>query len=116
MPGAIRRLRRSSRASADFFKTYDAVLTPTLATATPEVGWLDPTQGYELVMDRVLDWVAFTPLQNATGDPAISLPLAATANGLPLGMMFGAGAGQEATLIELAYELEEALPFARIQG
>ena len=116
MPGAIRRLRRSSKASAEFFKTYDVVLTPTLATATPEVGWLDPTQGYELVMDRVLDWVAFTPLQNATGDPAISLPLVTTADGLPLGMMFGAGAGHEATLIELAYELEEAFPFARIQG
>ena len=116
MPGAIRRLRRSTRASAEFFKSYDVSLTPTLATQTPAVGWLDPTQHYEQVMDRVLDWVAFTPLQNATGDPAISLPLATTAAGLPLGMMFGAGAGHEATLIELAYELEEAVPFARIQG
>ena len=73
------------------------VLTPTLATETPEVGWLDPTQDYDLVMGRIKDWVAFTPLQNATGDPAISLPLATTANGLPQGMMFGAGAGREAT-------------------
>ena len=48
-------------------------------------------------MDRLLDWVAFTPLQNATGDPAISLPLATTAAGLPQGMMFAAGAGREAT-------------------
>ena len=62
------------------------------------------------MMDRIKDWVAFTPLQNATGDPAISLPLATTATGLPQGMMFGAGAGREATLIELAYELEEARP------
>ena len=116
MPGAIRRLRRSSRASAEFFTSHDVVLTPTLATETPRVGWLDPTQHYEQVMDRVLDWVAFTPLQNATGDPAISLPLATTASGLPQGMMLGAGAGHEATLIELAYELEEAIPFARIQG
>jgi amidase len=116
MPGAVRRLRRSRRASARFFEAYDVALTPTLASATPEIGWLDPTQDYELVMDRILDWVAFTPLQNATGDPAISLPLATTANGLPQGMMFGAGAGREATLIELAYELEEALPFARIDG
>jgi len=116
MPGAIRRLRRSRRASARFFETYDVALTPTLASETPQIGWLDPTQDYELVMDRILDWVAFTPLQNATGDPAISLPLATTAGGLPQGMMFGAGAGREATLIELAYELEEALPFARIDG
>ena len=41
------------------------------------------------IMERILDWVAFTPLQNATGDPAISLPLATTAAGLPQGMMFG---------------------------
>jgi len=116
MPGAIRRLRRSRLAAAGFFEQYDVALTPTLAARTPELGWLDPTQDYELVMDRILDWVAFTPLQNATGDPAISLPLATTADGLPQGMMFGAGAGREATLIELAYELEEALPFARIDG
>ncbi len=116
MPGAIRRLRRSRKLSAEFFKSYDVVLTPTLAAETPRVGWLDPTLHYEQVMDRMLDWVAFTPLQNATGDPAISLPLATTAAGLPQGMMFGAGAGREATLIELAYELEEAVPFARIQG
>ena len=115
MPGAIRRLRRTRTAAAEFFRTYDVALTPTLATETPRVGWLDPTQHYEQVMDRILDWVAFTPLQNASGDPAISLPLATTASGLPQGMMFGAGAGREATLIELAYELEEAMPFALIQ-
>ncbi|MFL6063748.1 MAG: amidase family protein, partial [Friedmanniella sp.] len=114
MPGAIRRLRRSRLASEEFFQRYDVTLTPTLASETPEIGWLDPTRDYELVMDRIMDWVAFTPLQNATGDPAISLPLATTRTGLPQGMMFGAAAGREATLIELAYELEEAVPFARI--
>jgi amidase len=116
LPGAIRRLRRTRKHSAAFFATYDVALTPTLATETPRIGWLDPTQHYEQVMDRILDWVAFTPLQNATGDPAISLPLTTTASGLPQGMMFSAGAGREATLIDLAYELEEAMPFASIQG
>jgi len=116
LPGAVRRLRRSRLASAEFFGKYDVALTPTLATETPQIGWLDPTQDYDVLMDRILDWVAFTPLQNATGDPAISLPLATTAAGLPQGMMFGAGAGREATLIGLAFELEEALPFARIDG
>jgi amidase len=115
LPGAMRRLRRAALQSAEFFEQYDVALTPTLATETPQIGHLDPRQDYEVVMDRVMDWVAFTPLQNVTGDPAISLPLATTANGLPQGMMFGAAAGREATLIELAYELEEAIPFARIQ-
>ena len=66
-------------------------------------------------MDRLIDWVAFTPLQNATGDPAISLPLAESAAGLPVGMMLSAVRGQEARLLELAYELEEARPWPRIK-
>jgi amidase len=55
-------------------------------------------------------------LQNATGEPAISLPLAESAAGLPIGMMFAAPIGQEARLLELAYELEDARPWARIQS
>lgn len=114
LPRAITRLRRSQRHTARFFSTYDVVLTPTLAAPTPRVGHLDPTQDFDTIMERLLEWVAFTPLQNATGDPAISLPLATTSTGLPQGMMFGAAAGREATLLELAYELEESMPFARI--
>ena len=57
-----------------------------------------------------------SPLANATGEPSISLPLATTAAGLPQGMMFGAGWGREGRLLELAYELEEASPWARIQS
>jgi amidase len=115
LPVAIARLRRSGRWSRTFFQEYDVVLTPTLATETPRLGHLAPTSDYDTIMDRLLDWVAFTPLQNATGDPAISLPLATTAAGLPQGMMFASGAGREATLLELAYELEEAAPWPRIQ-
>jgi amidase len=114
LPVAIARLRRSRRASARFFATYDVLLTPTLAGETPSIGHLDPRQDYDTVMGRIQDWLSVTPWQNATGDPAISLPLATTASGLPQGMMFGAGAGREALLLELAYELEEAHPFARI--
>ena len=102
---------RRPAVSAEFHATYDVALTPTLAHATPLVGHLDPTSDFDTVMERMLDWVAFTPWQNATGDPAISLPLATTAEGLPLGMMFAAGAGREGTLLELAYELEEARPW-----
>lgn len=116
LPGAIARLRRLSRVSADFHRRYDVALTPTLALTTPRVGHLDPMADFDTVMERILDWVAFTPWQNATGDPAISLPLATTSEGLPQGMMLAAGAGREATLLELAYELEEAAPWPRITG
>ena len=114
-PGAVRRLRRLAHESAAFFREVDVVLSPTLATPTPRVGHLDPTQDYETVMERLLQWVAFTPYQNATGEPAISLPLGTDPAGLPLGMMFSAGMGREASLLELAFELERARAWARIQ-
>jgi amidase len=111
LPGATARLRRTPGLSRALHERYDVVLTPTLARETPPLGWLDPTQDYETVMGRLLEWVAFTPWQNATGDPAISLPLAATAAGLPAGMMLGAGHGREGMLLELAHELETARPW-----
>ena len=116
LPVAIATMGSSKHLAARHHATYDVTLTPTLATGTPRVGHLDPTADYEQVMDRLMDWVAFTPLQNATGEPAVSLPLATTAEGLPQGMMLGAGAGREARLLELALELEEAVPWARIQA
>jgi len=115
LPLAIARLRRLRRRTAEFFGTYDAVLMPTLADETPPVGYLAPTD-YRQVIDRLIDWVAFTPLQNVTGEPAISLPLGHSADGMPVGMMLSADLGAERLLLELAYELEEARPWARIQA
>jgi amidase len=115
LPAAIARLSASRRITARLSASYDLVLMPTLAEETPRIGHLDPTAPYEQVMDRLIDWVAFTPLQNATGDPAISLPLAESAAGMPIGMMFSTIRGREARLLELAYELEEARPWPRIQ-
>ena len=116
IPLAIKRLSGSRRVTARLSLTYDAVLMPTLAEDTPRIGHLDPTADYDQIMDRLLEWVAFTPLQNVTGDPAISLPLVESAAGLPVGMMLSTVVGQEARLLELAYELEEARPWARIQS
>jgi amidase len=115
LPLAIARLAASKHVSARFFDQYDAVLTPTLGRVTPELGWLDPAQPFETVLERLLEWVAFTPLQNATGDPAISLPLGTTSSGLPIGVQLAAAQGHEARLLEVAFELEQASPFARIQ-
>jgi amidase len=114
VPMALLRLSRTRRHTERLARTYDLVLTPTLADGTPQIGYLDPTADYRQIIDRLQDWVAFTPLQNVTGEPAISLPLALSANGLPVGMMFTAPVGQEARLLELAYELEAAQPWARI--
>jgi amidase len=116
LPLAITRLRGLRRHTARFFRSYDALLTPTLADEPPSVGYLDPTADYQQILDRLVDWVSLTPVQNITGEPAISLPLAESAAGLPVGMMLSADLGREARLLELAYELEEARPWARIQS
>jgi amidase len=114
IPLALLRLARTRRHTARLARTYDLVMTPTLADETPQIGYLDPMADFEQIIDRLQNWVAFTPLHNVTGEPAISLPLALSANGLPVGMMFSAPIGHEARLLELAYELEDARPWARI--
>jgi amidase len=115
VPLAIARLRAATIVSRRFFSGYDVVLTPTLSHVTPRIGHLDPTLPYEVVMGRLVDWVGFTPLQNTTGDPAVSLPFATSSAGTPIGIHLAAGMGHEGTLLELAYAMEEARPFARIQ-
>ena len=116
LPQAIARLSRVRRITSRVAGAYDAILTPTLADVTPRIGHLDPTADYQQIIDRLVKWVAFTPLQNATGEPAISLPLAESAEGMPVGMMLATDIGHEARLLELAYELEEARPWPRIQS
>jgi amidase len=117
LPQAVARLRASQRHSRRFFdkQRFDVVLSPTLGHPTPPLGHLKPDRSFEEHFERLLDWVTFTPWQNATGDPAISLPTAMSAAGTPIGVQVAAGHGGEATLIELAYEIEAARPFARIQ-
>jgi amidase len=115
LPGAVRHLQQARVLAEEFHQTYDILLTPTVAAETPEVGHLDPMLDFEEILERLMAWVAFTPWQNITGQPAVSLPLQTTARGLPQGMMFGAAAGCEGLLLGLAYELEEAFGFARIQ-
>lgn len=114
LPVATARLARTRRVTQRLARDHDVVLMPTLAEAPPRIGHLDPSADYQQIIGRLIDWVAFTPLQNATGDPAISLPLGASSDGLPVGMMFAATVGQEARLLELAYELEAAQPWPRI--
>jgi amidase len=116
LPLAITRLRRLRKVTERLYLDYDVLLMPTLAEETPRIGHLDPTADYQQVMDRLVDWVAFTPLHNATGEPAISLPMGQSDSGMPIGMMFSAPLGHERRLLELAFELEAAKPWPRIQA
>lgn len=74
---------------------------------------LDPVSGDLRTFDhRTAASFPFTAPFNMTGQPAISLPLARSRSGLPIGMMFTARYGDEATLFRLAGQLENARPWA----
>ena len=76
-----------------FHQQYDVALTPDARHATPLIGHLDPTQDYDDVMDRLLDWVAFTPLPERHRRPGDLAAARDHLRGAPQGMMFGAGSG-----------------------
>ena len=114
-PSMIRALKRSTAVFRDMFTRFDVVLTPTLAHTTPEIGYLDPAGEFDVIFDRLIRYVSFTPINNTSGTPAVSLPLAQSSSGMPVGVHFCADLGDERTLLELAYQLEAARPFARIQ-
>ena len=103
---AYKRLRSQSGIWASLFANYDALISPVATAPAPELGRLGPDVEFETAFERVRDYFLFTPMQNVTGDTAISLPLGISENGLPLGVQFIAGQGHEATLLGLAYELE----------
>jgi amidase len=97
---------------AELHRTYDLILTPVVTTVPPPLGHLSMALDHEVLLPRVINWMAFSPLANAAGTPAISLPLGYdAATGLPIGMMFGAAAGNDALLVQLALQLEEAAPW-----
>ena len=111
---AMAHLRRVSQEHRVFFETYDIQLTPVTQTPPLTTGSMDPRDpNFERTMEVLLDFTNFTPLFNATGLPAMSLPLKQTSGGLPWGAHFGADLGNEARLLELAYELEEMMPWAQ---
>jgi amidase len=114
VPGALARLRRSEQVYARRMAGYDALLCPVVARTTPEIGYLSPRLPFDELFRRLIEYVAFTPLNNASGSPAISLPMGATADGLPIGIQLMARHGDERTLLELGYELEAAKPFRRL--
>jgi amidase len=110
---AIQDLQGVARQVAQFFVDYDVWLSPTLAEPPPPLGSFDaapdnPLQG----LFRAAQFVPFTPLFNATGQPAISVPLAWNGEQLPIGVQFAGRYGDEATLFRLAAQLEQARPWA----
>ena len=98
--------------TADFMADYDVWLTPVLAAAPPKTGEQAPSVPFDTLYERVFNYVTYTPVHNVAGTPAMSVPLSWNEAGLPIGAQFAAPLGQERVLLELAYELEEARPWA----
>lgn len=97
--------------SQEFFTHYDVYLTPVLTQAPVKLGEHGPGLAPDKLLERTVDYVSYTPVANAVGVPSLSLPLHWTKDNLPVGSMFTADYGQEATLLALAYELELAKPW-----
>lgn len=94
-----------------FFENYDVILTPVLRRPPLLVGEQSSDKSFEALYDSIIDYVTYTAQYNAAGNPAISLPLFTAPDGLPIGSQFAAKTGADATLLHLAYELEEAAPW-----
>lgn len=109
---ALSYLTRLSHDTWQQLAPFDAVLCPTMPTVAPLLGTFAPTLDRELLMQRTESLAGYTALHSFAGVPAMSVPLFSSEAGLPIGSQFAAPLGMESTLLELAYQLEEALPWS----
>jgi amidase len=111
---AVETMQRIGRQVACWFQTYDAWLTPTLGAGPPPLGELVGTETDPLRGSRNAGrYLMFDgELANVTGNPAMSVPFGADADGLPVGVHVLGRFGDEATLFRLAAQLEQAAPWA----
>jgi Asp-tRNA(Asn)/Glu-tRNA(Gln) amidotransferase A subunit family amidase len=109
---ATQTAHRLGRQMAAFHQGHDVLLTPALATLPPRLGWIDMMmEDVHEYWRRVFHFSPFTVWFNITGQPALVLPLARTAEGFPLSVQLVARYGDEATLFRLAAQLEKARPW-----
>ena len=115
LQAAVKTLETMATASNGQFDAFDILMTPVLGTAPPPIGFLAPTVPFETLRLRLRRYVTYTPIENASGACAISLPMGMSAAGLPIGMQFVAPPGGERRLLELAYALEATLDWGRLR-
>lgn len=109
---ALEALHREARQIAGFFEDYQVWLTPALAQPPEPLGVLNVSYGgASQWWQRDLAFNPWNPIANMTGQPAMSLPLHWTAEGLPIGVLAHARRDDEATLFRLAAQFEQARPW-----
>lgn len=116
MPGVTSRLLATRGVWSRMLRSYDVALTPVVCHTTPRIGHFGADQPFEQHLERLLAYVGFTPWHNACGAPSMSLPTGRTRDGLPVGVLLSGRFGAERTLLQVGLEIEEAQPFARIDG
>lgn len=110
---AVRTIHATGRAVEQFLGDYDVLLTPTMANTPARIGVLSlSNDDIGEAMGTLMKTTGFTQLFNASGHPAMSVPLHWSRNGLPVGVQFAGRFGDEATLYRLAAQLEQARPWA----
>ncbi|MCH8618083.1 amidase family protein [Undibacterium sp. TS12] len=100
---------------AGFFEDYDVLLSPVTSMPAPRLGYFDTGLPGEVLWERLQHYAAYTPMHNIAGTPAMSVPLGMSHEGLPIGSQFAARAGDEQTLFELAFELEQAQAWSHLR-
>jgi amidase len=108
---AVMRLQALTRRVVAFWNDVDVVVTPTLALPPVEIGWTWSDDPWE-TMQRQWRWTPFTALVNVTGQPAASVPMWWSTDGLPIGVHLIGKPFDEATLFRLSAQIEQARPWA----
>ena len=115
--GAVRYLQARAwlapwaRRMASWWEEFDLLVTPTVGAPPPELGWFT-AEGPIAEGRRIGSFIPYTPQFNMTGQPAVSLPLHWSPEGLPVGVQVVAAYGREDLLIRVASQLEQAAPWA----
>lgn len=104
-------LQGISYTMAEFLADYDVLVTPVLGTPPVRVGEIDQDMAFDDLVAQLVGYVAFTPVANFCGLPAMSVPLHRNADGLPIGTHIMGRFGEDDTLVSLAGQLERARPW-----
>ncbi|MDF1792822.1 MAG: amidase [Thalassobaculaceae bacterium] len=111
--GAVAAIHQAGRQLAAFYERYDVMLSTVMRNPPRPLGYLgQDTRDLDDYLDALADEMPVTPLANMTGTPAMSLPLAWSHDGLPIGIHVGGAFGREDLLLRLAAQIEAAHPWA----